>query len=76
MPATGSSGPTSSPPPETGSGQLAAKLHGPSPGVRLDVTSESDWADAINQTEATHRTLLRADGITITVVTAALTVAL
>ncbi|WP_344595794.1 hypothetical protein [Streptomyces violaceusniger] len=44
--------------------------------MRLDVTSESDWADAINQTEATHRTLLRADGITITVVTAALTVAL
>ncbi|MFE2187877.1 SDR family NAD(P)-dependent oxidoreductase [Streptomyces sp. NPDC059455] len=36
----------------TDSDQLAAELDGPSLGVRLDVTSESDWADAINQTEA------------------------
>lgn len=36
----------------TGSDQLAARLGGPSLGVRLDVTSESDWADAINRTEA------------------------
>ncbi|MDT0320424.1 SDR family NAD(P)-dependent oxidoreductase [Streptomyces millisiae] len=36
----------------TGYDQLAAQLHGPSLGVPLDVTSESDWTDAIHQTEA------------------------
>lgn len=35
----------------TDADQLAAKLDGPSLGVRLDVTSESDWADAISLTE-------------------------
>ncbi|MFF9203220.1 SDR family NAD(P)-dependent oxidoreductase [Streptomyces sp. NPDC014986] len=36
----------------TGSGQLAAGLDGPALGVRLDVTSETDWTDAITRTEA------------------------
>ncbi|MET0132482.1 MAG: SDR family NAD(P)-dependent oxidoreductase, partial [Kibdelosporangium sp.] len=36
----------------TGADQLAAKLDGPSLGVRLDVTIESDWAEAISRTEA------------------------
>ncbi len=36
----------------TGADQLAAKLDGPSLGVRLDVTDESDWTEAIARTEA------------------------
>ncbi|MFD5316382.1 SDR family NAD(P)-dependent oxidoreductase [Streptomyces sp. NPDC127098] len=36
----------------TGYDQLAARLPGPSLGVPLDVTSESDWTDAIHRTEA------------------------
>jgi 3alpha(or 20beta)-hydroxysteroid dehydrogenase len=36
----------------TDADQLAAKLDGPSLGVRLDVTSESDWADAVSLTES------------------------
>ena len=35
----------------TGFDRLAADLVGPALGVRLDVTSESDWADAIRLTE-------------------------
>lgn len=35
----------------TDADQLAAKLDGPSLGVRLDVTSEPDWAEAISLTE-------------------------
>jgi len=35
----------------TGFDRLAADLDGPALGVRLDVTSESDWADAIRLTE-------------------------
>ncbi|GGX69761.1 SDR family NAD(P)-dependent oxidoreductase [Streptomyces minutiscleroticus] len=36
----------------TGADQLAADLGGPSLGVRLDVTDESDWTEAIARTEA------------------------
>jgi 3alpha(or 20beta)-hydroxysteroid dehydrogenase len=35
-----------------GADQLAAALDGPALGVRLDVTNESDWAEAIDRTEA------------------------
>ncbi|MEU3645069.1 SDR family NAD(P)-dependent oxidoreductase [Lentzea sp. NPDC034063] len=35
----------------TGAEQLAAALDGPALGVRLDVTSESDWTDAVTRTE-------------------------
>ncbi|SER05177.1 3alpha(or 20beta)-hydroxysteroid dehydrogenase [Lentzea xinjiangensis] len=35
----------------TGAGDLAASLDGPALGVRLDVTSESDWAAAITAAE-------------------------
>lgn len=36
----------------SGADELAATLDGPALGVRLDVTSESDWAEAISQVEA------------------------
>ncbi|MFH8805108.1 SDR family NAD(P)-dependent oxidoreductase [Streptomyces sp. NPDC017936] len=36
----------------TGADQLAAGLGGPALGVRLDVTNESDWSEAIDRTEA------------------------
>ncbi|MEV7143158.1 SDR family NAD(P)-dependent oxidoreductase [Streptomyces tauricus] len=35
----------------TGADRLAAQLDGPSLGVRLDVTSESDWTEAVQRTE-------------------------
>lgn len=35
----------------TGADRIAAALPGPALGVRLDVTSESDWTDAIAATE-------------------------
>ena len=36
----------------TGAGRLAATLGGPSLGVRLDVTDETAWAEAVSQAEA------------------------